>query len=751
MKKHILLAIFLLLLISFDGFSQTDAHYVKKNKRPKVGLVLSGGGAKGFAYIGLFKVLKEVGLHIDYVAGTSIGSIMAGFYAAGYDPDLLTGYIGSQDWDNVMLDKVDRRYIPFIDKKMGNKLILSLPIEGEKGVSLKASVAEGQNVDLLLNRYFSSQYKVTDFSKLQVPFFCIATDLFTGKSIKLDSGNLVKAIRASMSIPGYFSPKKIGNHYLVDGGVINNYPVMDMKKLGVDYVIGGDVQQGLINDISELNTAVSVIMQVTGFSAVKKNEEGLANTNLYIHFDMEGKYDMMSFSDYDSIIAIGEKTARAHYSELKHLADSLNAIEYVPGNDFNGKPLDSISVADVIIEGNNRVPVKYFDNLTSTIKNHRISISDIENVVNYMYGSGFFKHVEYQLKDVGNDMANVILNVTETGLGELAAGIHYDSDYDGALLANAMFRNLLIKGSKLFVNVQLGTNFRAQTLFVMDRGVKPGFGMATDFYDFKFGYYYDNDGNMSPNKLNELNFTNYKFTVFAGNTFLNNYNLMLGADYEYFSLGQGVYNPDYEAFTGFHSYATLFAEVNIDTRNESVFSTKGSFFKGRFEYVSTLSKEWKNNLFANSAIAYVNYNTNIALDNSKKLILKPGIFVGVNLQKNKPPFQHTFGMGGNNNFQYQNNIVPFLGTWFIQLWDYNISVTRVKLQYNIYKKLYIIAEDDFGMVCSDITKSFKQIDHFINGYGLTLAYNSFIGPIEITGMNSNIAEPSLFVSIGFWF
>ncbi len=752
MKRFFTSLLLILFFISLSGYAQTPAPTVKKVKRPKVGLVLSGGGAKGFAYIGLFKVLKEVGLHIDYVAGTSIGSIMAGFYAAGYDPDLLTGYVRSQDWDMVMSDKVQRRYIPYVDKKMGNKLAITLPIDkGGKGVSLMSSISEGQNVDLLLNRFFSSQYKITDFSKLPVPFFCIATDLFTGESVMLDSGNMVKSIRASMSIPGYFNPTKIGNHYLVDGGVVNNYPVMDMKKLGVDFVIGGDVQQGLVHDMKDLSTAVDVIMQITGFSAIKKNEEGLANTDLYIHFDMEGKYDMMSFNDYDSIIAIGEKTARTHYGELKKLADSLNAIQYVPANKFDGKPLDSISVADVFIDGNKRVPLKYFSNLTSKLKNHKVSIDDIENVVNFMYGSGFFKHVSYQLVDAGDDKANVKLVVKETGLGELAAGIHYDSDYGGALLANAMFRNLLIKGSKLFVNVQMGNNIRARTLFVMDRGFKPGFGLATDFYNFKFGYYYDELGNDSTKKLNELTFTNYKFSAFANTTFSNQYNLMAGIDYELFSLGQEIYNPVYEDFTGFHSYATLFAEVNFDTRNKMAYATGGTIFKGRFEYVSTLSNEWKDNLFKNSAIAFVNYNTNIALDKNKRFVLKPGAYLGVTLENNKPPFQHTFGMGGNNNFQFQDNIIPFMGTQFIQLWDNNIAAGKVKLQYNIYKKLYVIAEDDFGMMWEYLEDTFNHDGAYVNGYGLTLAYDSFIGPVEITGMNSNIAGPAIYISIGYWF
>lgn len=750
MIRHFTLFLLLLFVLSFSSFSQTTSPVIKKSKRPKVGLVLSGGGAKGFAYIGLFKVLKEVGLHIDYVAGTSIGSIMAGFYAAGYDPDSLPGIVRAQDWDMVMSDGVDRKYIPFIDKEMGNKLIIILPIEKEKRrVSLMSSLSEGQNVDLLLNRFFGSQYRVTDFSKLPVPFFCVATDLYTGNAVLLDSGNMVTAIRASMSIPGYFNPVKIGDKYLVDGGVVNNYPVKDMKDRGVNFVIGGDVQQGLAHDIKDLSTVPSVIMQITGYHAVEANKIGMANTDLYIHFDM-GKYDMMSFTDYDSIMAIGERTARAHYDELKALADSLNAIEYVPCNEFAGSPLDSIFVENVSVVGNKKVPLKYFSNLLNSIVNKKTSVHKLESIINYMYGSGFFKHVTYQLEDAGQDKVNVIIDVEETSLGVLAAGVHYDLDYGGMLLANAMFKNLLIRGSKLYVNFQVGSNVRLRTMFIMDRGSKPGFGFATDFYDFKSGYYYTANDSATDNKLNEFSFTNYKVSVFANTTYRNQYNLRLGADYEYFSLGQNIYDPAYDSYTGFNSYFTFFGEFNFDTRDKPFYSNKGSLFKGRVEYVGPLSNNWTKNIFKNSTIIYMNYEGNIALDDKNKFVIKPGIFAGGVLQNNQPPFQHTFGVGGFNNYQFQNNIISFVGTKFIQRWGYYTGVGRLGVQYNVYKKLYVTLQDDFGFVSKVLKNPFTNKE-FINGYGLTLAYNSFIGPIELTGMNSNIAGPSLFFSVGFWF
>jgi len=465
-----------------------------------------------------------------------------------------------------------------------------------------------------------------------------------------------------------------------------------------------------------------------------------------------GPYDMMSFNDYDSIMAIGERTARAHYDELKALADSLNAIEYVPGNKFDGHSLDSIYVNSVIVTGNKKVPLKYFHNMLKKIKKHKVSISEIEDVVNHMYGSGFFKHVTYQLDDAGNDEVDVILSVEETGTGELAAGIHYDSDYQGALMVNAMFRNLLIHGSKLFVNLQLGNSMRLRTLWIMDRGPKPGFGLASDFYQFKFGYYYDST-TLTSKRSNEFTFTNYKFTAFANTTFLNQFNLRAGADLEFFSLGQNIDDPNNYKYMGFYTNMTLFGEFSFDTRNKAVYPTKGSFFKARYEYVFDLSN-WTKDIFANSAIVFVNFQGNISLDRNKRFVLQPGVFAGAFLNGNDSdkgrPFQHMFGMGGVNNFQFQDNIVPFVGTEFIQLWGLYAGKARLRLQYNVYKKLYVILRDDFGFMV-DVPEDVFNAKNYINGYGLTLAYSSFIGPIEVTGMSSNIAGPSVFFSVGFWF
>ena len=272
----ITLVFVLLLLIIFNCNVHGQTDY-KKSKRPSVGLVMSGGGAKGFAYIGILKVIQKAGLRIDYVAGTSMGSIVAGLYAAGYHPDSIQKIVYQQDWDMVLADEIPRAEIAYDEKEFGSKYILSLPFRKKK-LSMMASLHEGQEVDQILNYYLSPVYNIDDFNDLNVPFLCIGTDLLTGEAVEINSGDLPSAIKASMSIPGYFSPTKYGDRYLVDGGVVDNYPVLSVKDKGIDIIIGADVQSGLKSDIDDLQSITAVIDQIISFYRVESNTAGYANT-----------------------------------------------------------------------------------------------------------------------------------------------------------------------------------------------------------------------------------------------------------------------------------------------------------------------------------------------------------------------------------------------------------------------------------------------------------------------------------------
>lgn len=736
-----ILPVLALILLQMQGYAEDKPSANEQPKRPTVGLVLSGGGAKGFAYIGLLKVLQETGLQVDYIGGSSIGSIMGGLYAIGYHPDSIASMIRKQDWTSLLSDGTVRKYVAFDEKEFGEKTILSVYIRNKK-IGLSNAFYQGQQVDLLLNHYFSPAYSTYSFSDFQTPFLCMGTDLFTGDAIVLDKGYLPKAIRASMSIPGYFAPTDYMGYYLVDGGVVNNYPVKQVKEMGAEIIIGGDVQQGLFTTKKQLNTITAILDQITSFPAIEANQVADSLTNISIRIKLN--YGMMDFDDYDSIIAEGERVARSHYAEIKTLADSLNALEYRPLKSYVAQPLDSLQFGNILIQGNTRTPAKYFYTFFKDTKGHLIAIRDLETIINYIYGSNYFDRASYEM-DNTKSPPDMIIDVVEAAPGILSAGIHFDNDYNGSLILNGAFRNVLGRNTKLFANLILGVNPRLKVLYLVGFRGTAGLGISADAYTFMFNMY------EKDTKTDQLNFTNYKASLFFNFIFLNMYNLRAGFDYEYFRFRQDLQvDTTLSQYRTFSSYGAPFISINADTRDNAYFPTRG--FEGTFraEYVMPLSGNWVKQIFTNSAIIYLNYIQSIPL--SRKFTLRPGIFAGGTLkQSDFPPVQHLFALGGLNDRNYMATFLDFTGAKFVQNYGSYALIGRLKLQYNLFKKNYITLRTDVGGSEMDLEELF-QSRSFMVGYGVTYSYSSFIGPIELTLMGSNINPgPMLFLNLGFRF
>ncbi|UBM61878.1 patatin-like phospholipase family protein [Candidatus Sulfidibacterium hydrothermale] len=740
MKKILLLFGILSIVITGNLYGQVKDSVPTKRVRPKVGLVLSGGGAKGFAYIGLLKVLQEVNLHIDYIGGTSIGSIIGSLYAVGYAPDTIAKIIREQDWDALLTDKIERRYINFEDKEYAENYIISLPLK-KKSVALKEALYEGQDVNLMLNHTLNVAYKTRDFNNLPIPFLCMGTDLLTGKAIELRSGYLPMAVRASMSIPGYFTPTYYQGHYLVDGGVVNNFPVINVKKAGAQFIIGGNVQQGLTKDIKKLDTFTKILDQVISFNRVAANEQAYKNTDLLINIKMN--YGMMDFTKYDSIMAIGERVARQHYQQLKRLADSLNAIQFIPANKCDARPLDSIYINDIQINGLKQLKPQFVGHYFKDIIHKKISLKKLEDRINYTYGTNYFDHVFYELQG-DNDSVRLILNLKEKSLGTIRASVHYDNDYSGSILVGATFRNL-VRGTKLYTDAVLGPNPRLRTLFLVENGRSPGLGITTNFYEFDFDTY-KNDV-----KTDEVSFTNFSGAVFMNATVKNIYNFRAGFQYEYFRFRM-QYDTTYESdlVSSFNSYGNLFLSFRSDTYDNKLYPRRGFQSTLMAKYVMPLSNSWIKDVFGNALIVYFKYNQ--ALPIGQKFSLRPGIFLGATVRGDKlPPIQNFFTFGGLNTSNYIENYQDFTGVKFSQQGGLYAAIFKAKLQYQFAKKHYIIARCDLGNNAMSLDDLFTS-ETFMIGYGVTYSYDSFIGPLELTIMSSNQWKRlQAFINIGFWF
>ncbi|HTS44119.1 MAG TPA: patatin-like phospholipase family protein, partial [Puia sp.] len=244
---------------SLVTFSQNDSSL----HRPKIGLALSGGGAKGLAHIGILKAIDSAGLKIDYITGTSMGAIIGSLYAVGYSADSIEKIARKIDWDQVLSNQYPLKNIIMEEKSEYGKYELELPWVNH-WFRLSTGVLEGQELWLKFSQLLFPVYNIKNFTQFPIPFKCIATDISTGEAVVLDSGEIISAVRASMAIPSLFTAVPYNGRLLVDGGIVRNFPVRDVREMGANIVIGSNVANGLLS-VDKVNNALQVLLQVAFF------------------------------------------------------------------------------------------------------------------------------------------------------------------------------------------------------------------------------------------------------------------------------------------------------------------------------------------------------------------------------------------------------------------------------------------------------------------------------------------------------
>ena len=313
MTKKVSFTLVMAFLFSLHCFGQA----VLEKKDKKIGLVLSGGGAKGLAHIGALKVIEEAGVKIDYIGGTSMGAIVGALYASGYSANELDSLFRAVDFGLLIQDNLPRNAKTFYEKEDSERYSISLPFKNFK-VSVPPAYSGGQNIYNELVRLLYHVKDIDDFSKLPIPFVCIATDIETGKEVVLNSGYLPEAVMASGTLPSLFEPSSIDDKVLIDGGVINNYPVDKVIDLGANFIIGVDVQHGLSNR-DGLLSATEILLQINNYRTVADMVKKSQKTDIYIQPQIEN-YTVIEFDKAEEIVKSGELAAIEKFQELKQVS-----------------------------------------------------------------------------------------------------------------------------------------------------------------------------------------------------------------------------------------------------------------------------------------------------------------------------------------------------------------------------------------------------------------------------------------------
>lgn len=312
--------------------SSVSAQY--RHRRKQVAVVLSGGGAKGTAHIGALKVIEEAGIPVDYVVGTSMGAIVGGLYSIGYNAHQLDSILSNQDWSILLADQLNKDRFPYYRTKELMPFILSVPFMKFPGEVVEGGLLKGKNIEALFNQLTAQYADSLDFDQLPIPFACVSQNLVNGDEVVFHDGYLAKAMRASMAIPGVFTPVYKDSLVLIDGGMINNYPVDVARSMGADIIIGVDVQSDLM-EAKNLSSAMSVLGQLINISGKAQYQLNVDQTDIYIKVNVDG-FSAASFNKtaIDTLVARGEDAARAKFDDMVKLRNMLGIEDVKPRPDY---------------------------------------------------------------------------------------------------------------------------------------------------------------------------------------------------------------------------------------------------------------------------------------------------------------------------------------------------------------------------------------------------------------------------------
>jgi len=725
----ILIFIFILMTVSVAGQSS-----VNKSKRPKVALVLSGGGAKGFAHIGVLKVLEREGIPVDMIVGTSFGSLVGGIYSLGYSAQELEDICKAQDWQTLLLDELPRFYLSKDDRALQQKYLFTLHIDEKKRITLPQGVIKGQNVLNLLCGLTGNVPSDMDFSKLPIPYACVAANLETGREVVLTQGSLPTAMYASMAVPGVFQYPEREDLILIDGGVVNNFPVDVAKRMGADIIIGVDLTDEFYAR-EKIKTMQEVFTQLIGFLDQSKDSVNAGLCDLIIKPDVTG-YSLMSFSNeaVDTLILRGERAAERMIDKLRKLKLDNNLETHIltekyvsPGKWF---------ITNFSLSGKFKVDVGFLLRSVDLELPGYYSFDDIKGIINQMYGYGIFDKIYFNLFDNENGKT-LNLNITERNVVTQHIGFKVNTTDAAALMLNVTSKNYGNRFGQLSASTELSANPGASLIAETNRANFPIAGIEIK------GKYQNYNIFDNREKLYEANLFYSSGALYVYKRFLNQNIAGLGVREEFYSgdifsrSSTDIVNYEKNSFlTNFYTW------LSIDNLDDYYFPNKGIELYS--EYSLQVIPDKSNDL---SHIFLFRMRNVISV--SKRTTLLFNVYNRTILSTEFPVFKGTIA-GGATYSQYFDYHIPFIGLSPVNLVDRFALSGLAGLRFRLSQNNYV----------SILANSLYQSDEIFNsvnskviwGGGVNYSIKTVFGPIDILlGYSNAVKAPTFSANFGYWF
>jgi len=717
----------------------------------RVGVVLSGGGAKGIAHVGVLKVLEEAGIRIDYIGGTSMGAIVGGLYASGLSAAQLDTIFRTYDIEEIMQDRIARTHQPFFEKQYGEKYALSLSFKDFK-VTLPSAFSNGQTAFDFMSQLTDPVSDIEDFSLLPVPFLCIGTDVVNGMQVVFESGCLARAMRASGALPGVIAPVEVNGCLIADGGVVNNFPAREVRAKGMDIIIGCTVESGLYKK-EELQSVEKIIEQVGSYQMEAQSREQANFCNLVIRPDIAG-YGVTSFDAADSILLRGELGARKHWAELTDIAKRQKTAPQPPVH-FRARQADDCPVVlgNVHLEPNQAITKPALLNKFPVKLPGEITFEQFREGIAALYATGSFQFLDYHFKTGPDGIRDVFIQpVLKPGYERsLRLGLHYDNVYKSSLLVNATFRNLLFNNSIAALDVIIGDKPRFNAHYFVDRGRLPGFGFNSrlnrvDLF-VNLPVQVDIGGSFTiQNLLFDLtDFTNEAYVNFVSG---NHFAAGLAAEMKFFKTATSqavnyLTDENYIDESGWYTGGRVF--FRLDTRDRIFFTRSGTLagldVRGAVP-VSSVKYEPHTRSFGWN----LDFRMQVTYPLSSRLSMTISADAGITRGTPAPPYRYFLGSINRNLI---NNFRPFAGLAFAEASGDNLIGTGVAFQYQIAKNHFVTTS---GQVASllDVLHPFSDGKGLFRSLGVSYGLDTALGSLEVTyGVSNRGSE--LYFNLGYWF
>ncbi len=749
--------------------------------RPKVALVLSGGGAKGMAHIGVLRVLERAGIPIDIITGTSMGALIGGLYSIGYDAETLDSLVSVQDWNVLLSDKADMRSQSLAEREKQNTYILSRPLSiARKSHTASGGLISGSNLSQLFTRLTVGWHDSISFATLPIPFACVATNIVDNTEYVFHNGYLPTAMRASMAIPGVFTPVRMSvvsekvrvkseelkchkndsakhtnsplftltsslkkDMVLVDGGLRNNYPADVARQMGADIIIGVSVQSEP-RTADELQSGPNILMQIVDQNCKNKFAENWAMTDIPIKVNVKG-YSSASFTRtaIDTLIARGEQAAMKQWDKLMQLKRTLGlADSYQPDRLHRKVPqskalsfrIDSIQFDNISAQDRNYVTTKY-----GLERGRDVTAEQVEQVITDLGTNLLYTNAGYNIsKSDGKYILTISAGERKTSRVNL--GVRFDTEEMVALQANMSHR----LPTRMPVTLELTGRLGKRMMARVDANVSP---MHHGRIGLSYLFRHD-DINIYEGGKRDYNFTynQHAVNLQALSFNIRNFSCDVNLHMDFFDFHDVLFGEEAkpERIDNIHMYSYVF-RLNYDSEDQWFFTTRGARLKAGFGYYTDNFIGWK----GHGGLSIADCLWRMSFPLNSRFTLQPMLYGRIILGDGAPLIMRN-AIGGMTAGQYLAHQMPFAGVGHVEFAGNAMLACQLRAQQRIADNNYIILRVAAAQHNDKLRDILKR--RTLTGCELAYFYDSMFGPLGASlGYSSKTKEAYFYINLGYQF